>query len=285
MKKNLLQALLFSVVTGLASTISANASNDSIKTVVKQKTITTIANRFDKLYPNPVKLFAPENHIIPTLPIDPKDPILPIEPGNPDLPICPGVPVVPTPPMSTSSTYDVGSPKGTFSVNNSGAAIYSINISAPNGGSLIPSIGVSYNSQSGNGLAGFGFNITGLSSITRGCKDLYHDKQITGTSYDIGDALFLNGQRLILKTGAYGGWKQWVRLGNSYSKSGDFQTKSLRWGASPYYTKKIGNPTLRNINQNLRNTKFPYDNWRTADPGHIHYKWRLNDEDSWHWFR
>lgn len=391
MKKNLLQALLFSVVTGLASTISANASNDSIKTVVKQKTITTTANRFDKLYPNPVKLFAPENHIIPTLPIDPKDPILPIEPGNPDLPICPGVPVVPTPPMSTSSTYDVGSPKGTFSVNNSGAAIYSINISAPNGGSLIPSIGVSYNSQSGNGLAGFGFNITGLSSITRGCKDLYHDKQITGTSYDIGDALFLNGQRLILKTGAYGyngstytpegdpytivtlhdnintnacwfsvvctdgktyqlgntsesrlsfvnrknvtciaawyinqttdihcnlvkyhytttnynrsviegafqgfwtvlkyetgGWKQWVRLGNSYSKSGDFQTKPLRWGASPYYTKKIGNPTLRNINQNLRNTKFPYDNWRTADPGHIHYKWRLNDEDSWHWFR
>ena len=33
-----------------------------------------------------------------------------------------------------------------------------------------------------------------------------------------------------------------------------------------------GIPTLRNINQNLRNTKFPYDNWRTADPGHIHYK-------------
>ena len=51
------------------------------------------------------------------------------------------------------------------------------------------------------------------------------------------------------------------------------------------YTKKIGNPTLRNINQSLRNTKFPYDNWHTADPGHIHYKWRLNDEDSWHLFR
>ena len=39
------------------------------------------------------------------------------------------------------------------------------------------------------------------------------------------------------------------------------------------------------INQSLRNTKFPYDNWRTADPGHIHYKCRLNDDDSWHWFR
>lgn len=76
-----------------------------------------------------------------------------------------------------------------------------------------------------------------------------------------------------------------TRADNVHSKSGDFQTKSLRWGASSYYTKKIGNPTLRNINQSLRNTKFPYDNWRTADPGHIHYKWRLNDEDSWHWFR
>ena len=59
-----------------------------------------------------------------------------------------------------------------------------------------------------------------------------------------------------------------------------FKQNLFSGGASPYYIKKIGNPTLRNINQNLRNTKFPYDNWRTADPGHIHYKWRLNDEDS-----
>ena len=123
--------------------------------------------------------------------------------------------MVPTPPMSTSSTYDVGSPKGTLSVNNSGAAVYSIDISAPNGGSLTPSIGVSYNSQSGNGLAGFGFNITGLSCITRGCKDLYHDKQIAETSYGIGDALFLNGQRLILKTGTYG------YNGSTYTPEGD----------------------------------------------------------------
>ena len=215
MKKNLLQALLFTVVTGLASTISANASNDSIRTITKQKAITATPNKFDRLYPNPDKLFAPEDPIIPPLPFDPKDPILPIEPDKPDIPIFPHRPVVPTPPMSTSSTYDVGSPKGTLSVNNSGAAVYSIDISAPNGGSLTPSIGVSYNSQSGNGLAGFGFNITGLSCITRGCKDLYHDKQIAETSYGIGDALFLNGQRLILKTGTYG------YNGSTYTPEGD----------------------------------------------------------------
>ena len=215
MKKNLLQALLFTVVTGLASTISANASNNFIKTIAKQKTITATANTFDKLYPNPDKPFEPVDPIGPVHPIDPGDPILPIDPGDPVLPIHPNKPVMPTPPTSTSSTYDVGSPKGALSVNNSGAAVYSINISAPNGGSLTPSIGVSYNSQSGNGLAGFGFNITGLSCITRGCKDLYHDKQIVGTSYGIGDALFLNGQRLILKTGTYG------YNGSTYTPEGD----------------------------------------------------------------
>ena len=118
-------------------------------------------------------------------------------------------------PVNNLSNYDVGSPKGAFSVNGSGSAIYKISIEAPNGGSLSPSIGVSYNSQSGNGLAGFGFNVTGLSCITRGCRDLYHDRQITGLSYGIGDALFLDGQRLILKSGTYG------FNGSTYTPEGD----------------------------------------------------------------
>ena len=151
MKKNLLQALLFTVVTGLASTISANASNDSIRTITKQKAITATANKFDRLYPNPDKPWweplDPIGPIHPIDPIDPGDPILPIDPGDPILPFHPDKPLVPTPPTSMSSTYDVGSPKGALSVNNSGAAVYSIDISAPNGGSLTPSIGVSYNSQ------------------------------------------------------------------------------------------------------------------------------------------
>lgn len=206
MRWNLLQTLLFSVVTGWASIISANASNDSIKVMATQKEISATADAFDKLYSNPDKPFKP---------VDSIGPNHLIKPGDPFLPIHPDISSVPIPPVSTSSTYDVGSPKGVFSVNNSGAAVYSIDISAPNGGSLTPSIGVSYNSQSGNGLAGFGFNITGLSCITRGCKDLYHDRQIAGTSYGIGDALFLNGQRLILKTGVYG------YNGSSYTPEGD----------------------------------------------------------------
>lgn len=214
MKKNLLQALLFTVVAGLASTISANASNDSIKIIANQKPI-LLGRIYDEIHIDPDKPFEPGDPIRPVHPIDPEKPILPIEPGEPIFPNHPDKLIVPIPPTSTSSTYDVGTPKGALSVNNSGAAVYSIDISAPNGGSLTPSIGVSYNSQSGNGLAGFGFNITGLSCITRGCKDLYHDKQIAGTSYGISDALFLNGQRLILKTGTYG------YNGSTYTPEGD----------------------------------------------------------------
>lgn len=212
MRRNILQVLLFYLVTGLSCTISANASNDSI---VKPKAINATVNKFDKYYPNTDKPFEPVGPIGPVHPIDSGKLIIPIYPGDSVLLFHPNKPVVPTPPASTSSSYDVGSPKGALSVNNSGAAVYNINISIPNGGSLTPSIGVSYNSQSGNGLAGFGFNITGLSCITRGCKDLYHDKQIAGTTYGIGDAIFLNGQRLILKTGAYG------YDGSTYTPEGD----------------------------------------------------------------
>ena len=70
MRRYLLQALLFSVVTGLASTISANASNDSIKTIA-----------FDKLRPNPDKPF-------PILPIDSAEGhFLPIHPDKPLVPV------------------------------------------------------------------------------------------------------------------------------------------------------------------------------------------------------
>ena len=67
---------------------------------------------------------------------------------------------------------------GTATVSPTGAAVYSIPIETLKGiGDLKPSIGITYNSQTGNGLVGWGCNITGLSSITRGmkvCFELFH---------------------------------------------------------------------------------------------------------------
>jgi len=47
----------------------------------------------------------------------------------------------------------------------------------------------------------------------------------------------------------------------------------------------INHPLLRNLNQDLRSTRIPLNNWRTADPGHFHYKWKIDNNDTWHWHR
>ena len=56
---------------------------------------------------------------------------------------------------------------------------------------------VLYNSQTGNSLAGCGSILTGVSAITRGCQDIYHDGKAHGTGYGSSDAFYLDGQRLI----------------------------------------------------------------------------------------
>ena len=94
---------------------------------------------------------------------------------------------------------------GSATVSPTGATVYSVAIEAPKGvGDLIPSIGIAYNSQSGNGLVGYGCNITGLSAITRGTKTIAHDNTVKGISYDSSCALYLDGKRLLLKSGTEG---------------------------------------------------------------------------------
>lgn len=134
-----------------------------------------------------------------TGPISPVDPIGPGGPIGPIVPIDPIEPFDPKDPVDpedeeVTSSYKVGTPKGTFSVSSAGAATYNVAIEAPNGGGLEPGIGVAYSSQSGNGLAGYGFNITGISCITRGNRDLFHDNTISGTTFGLGDVFYLEGK-------------------------------------------------------------------------------------------
>jgi RHS repeat-associated protein len=109
------------------------------------------------------------------------------------------------------STYDtnsgtaVGGMGGHFGISPMGGATYSIPIEVPVGvGGLQPQLSIVYNSQAKNSLVGYGFNMLGFSSITRGAKDLYHDGITKGISFNDDDALFLNGVRLILVSGTAG---------------------------------------------------------------------------------
>jgi len=61
----------------------------------------------------------------------------------------------------------VGVVEGEFSINN-GQANYNIPISlAPGTANMTPNLNLSYNSSQSNGIAGSGWNISGMSSITR----------------------------------------------------------------------------------------------------------------------
>ena len=158
-----------------------------------------------------------------------------VRPVHPEWPIDPGPlhPIDPTPIWSNEPITEepahrkeaVGTPSGNLTVSNIGAAVYNLKIDVPNGGSLTPQLSISYNSQTGGyGIAGYGFNLTGISVITRGRKDLFHNKQIKGTTYTSSDTYFLDGKRLILQSGSAG------QNGALYTVEGDPFTKVVVHG-------------------------------------------------------
>jgi len=79
-----------------------------------------------------------------------------------------------------------------------GAKTYEIPISVyPGMKGMQPSLALVYNSQAGNSIVGMGWHISGLSSITRGSKNIYYDNEAEGVKIDKNDALYLDGMRLI----------------------------------------------------------------------------------------
>ena len=96
----------------------------------------------------------------------------------------------------------VGAIGGNVDISALGGATYSIPIQIPDGiDGMQPNLSIVYNSQSGNGLLGWGWNIGGLSSITRTGHTNYHDGYVDGIDFN-GDNFALDGQRLMVLDGA-----------------------------------------------------------------------------------
>ena len=107
--------------------------------------------------------------------------------------------------LSIHSETLIGKVNGNLDVSSTGAAIYNIPIdvlSAPY--DFTPRLTLTYNSQSGNGLAGFGWNLSGLSSITIGPRDVYFDGTAEGMYEGEDNAYYLDGMRLLLVSGENG---------------------------------------------------------------------------------
>ena len=124
----------------------------------------------------------------------------------------------------------VGTPPGAIAVSAMGAASYTLAIEAPDGGALTPHLALSYNSLLGGyGLAGYGFGLTGLSAITRGGSDLFHDGAQRGVTHTTADNLLLDGKRLVLLSGTRG------RDGATYTVEGDPYTRVTAHGDDEWF--------------------------------------------------
>ena len=143
--------------------------------------------------------------------------------------------------LVTSSEL-VGTTGGSFRVDESGAATYQIPVFTPPGTAGVqPSISLNYSSQAGNGVAGMGWSIGGLSSITRCRQTLHQDDVAKAITLTNQDRACVDGQRLILQTGSYWGtgstYKTEIDDYALYTFEGGYFKAEHKDGSTRYYGK------------------------------------------------
>ena len=99
----------------------------------------------------------------------------------------------------------VGVIGGAVSVDPTGASNYNIPIEVPTGiAGMKPELALQYSSRGGNGLAGEGWNIAGLSTITRCPMTVASDGFTDGVDFDDRDGFCMDGARLKVTSGTNG---------------------------------------------------------------------------------
>jgi len=131
-----------------------------------------------------------------------------------------------------SKSVDLSKPVGTIggvaAASPSGAVTYSIPIYTPPGtGGTHPMVSLDYNSQAPNGIAGYGWNISGLSAVSRNGKDIYHNGVVTPVAFTSDDAFTLDGSRLNPISGSNGA------NGTVYAAEAESFSRIVSNGGSP----------------------------------------------------
>ncbi len=129
--------------------------------------------------------------------------------------------------LARSATAQVVDTPGTFAVNASGAATYSIPIQAPPGvAGLEPKLSLEYSSQAPNSALGMGWSLGGLSTITR-CPRMKALDGVRGAiAFDANDRFCMDGKRLVMVSGStYGA------AGTEYRTELDVMSQLKAFGA------------------------------------------------------
>jgi len=99
----------------------------------------------------------------------------------------------------------IGETAGAIGTTQTGGVGYTIPIFAsPGTNGMQPSVALVYNSQSSDGVAGIGWNLSGLSVISRTGKNMYHNGNVQPVSFTADDAFLKDGTRLNPINGANG---------------------------------------------------------------------------------
>lgn len=180
--------------------------------------------------------------------------------------------------------------KGEIDVTPGGQLQFSQPIALPPGiKSVAPQINLVYTSGSGNGIAGFGWNISGITSISRIGKTLETDGSVMGIHLDYSDYYTFNGKRLILKSGQYG------RDGAEYvtEKYSNIKIKSVgtisgqTWKGPEYWEVTFDDGSIAwyggftGSDGNAR-TALEYNliKWKDVDGNYITYNYNYSDNIS-----
>lgn len=117
-----------------------------------------------------------------------------------------------------SSNGIVGKIKDELNVTPSGQLSYELPISTVTGtGGIAPTLTISYNSSTKNGLLGYGFDLMGLSIINRAPSNLHSDGKAGFVNFSGTDKFLLDGARLS-KTSSSPNNSEYRTENNSFSK-------------------------------------------------------------------
>ncbi|KRD57943.1 hypothetical protein ASE40_16485 [Flavobacterium sp. Root935] len=104
----------------------------------------------------------------------------------------------------SSYSQNFADTKGELQISSSGTAIYTLPIAVPPSiKNVAPAINLVYSSGVRGGIAGQGWSINSISTISRIATRRDIDGFVDGVDFDDNDKLALDGQRLLIKSGTY----------------------------------------------------------------------------------
>ncbi|MEN2416228.1 FG-GAP-like repeat-containing protein [Flavobacterium mesophilum] len=168
--------------------------------------------------------------------------------------------------------------KGELQISSSGTATYTLPIATPPSiKNVAPAINLTYNSGVRWGIAGQGWNITSISTISRIATRRDIDGFVDGVDFDDNDKLALDGQRLLIKTGTY--WASGSTYETEYKSNTKIELKiegtttyfivTAPDGSRSWYG-SVGNGTLQN---SISETAWYIVRYEDANGNFINYEY------------